>query len=342
MDIEDVVTKAKCYQQCPYYACRNASNFAQLVILPYQYLLSEEARNSMSIELENSIVIIDEAHNLINTLESSNSCKIFQNQLMSVKSCVDKFLQTRETDYEVIAKTSQLKMICDSLLTFLPSKECVSVSEFISRFHLENINIVKLDEFCKNFQFVTSLIKYFSKIQTNGSPQCIYTFINIISCLRNSSPSDKLIVDSNNSITFFCLDSAAKFRKLTTGCRSIIIVGGTLEPLSEFQDFFQAAHFDISKIYTFSFDHIVPSKNLLSLVMKTGPSERELTWSFLNKDDEIMISELCRMLFNIYTFIPAGLICFYPSYKMLAKFVEVLKTSGLFSKINQNKKVQNF
>ncbi|CAI4862528.1 CIC_collapsed_G0057040.mRNA.1.CDS.1 [Saccharomyces cerevisiae] len=83
-DIEDLVPLGKSLGICPYYASREALPIAEVVTLPYQYLLSESTRSSLQINLENSIVIIDEAHNLIETINSIYSSQI---SLEDLKNC---------------------------------------------------------------------------------------------------------------------------------------------------------------------------------------------------------------------------------------------------------------
>lgn len=61
-DIEDLVTEGRKVGVCPYYATRKAVKQAQLVTLPYNLLLQKNAREALGINLENQIVVIDEAH----------------------------------------------------------------------------------------------------------------------------------------------------------------------------------------------------------------------------------------------------------------------------------------
>lgn len=54
--------------------------FFQLIVLPYQTLLHRSTRGSVGIKLKGNVVIIDEAHNLIETINNihSNEIKISQ------------------------------------------------------------------------------------------------------------------------------------------------------------------------------------------------------------------------------------------------------------------------
>ena len=62
---------------CPYYAIRRVSlPYAQLVLCPYQILLSEEARAAWGVQLKGAVVIVDEAHNLIEALGAMHSVDV--------------------------------------------------------------------------------------------------------------------------------------------------------------------------------------------------------------------------------------------------------------------------
>lgn len=56
--------------------CRQSLTLSELVVLPYQTLLHESTRLASGIDLRNSVVIIDEAHNLVEALNSMYSCQV--------------------------------------------------------------------------------------------------------------------------------------------------------------------------------------------------------------------------------------------------------------------------
>ncbi|KAG2460304.1 DDX11 helicase, partial [Polypterus senegalus] len=75
-DVEQLVTLGKEIKACPYYGGRSAIPAAQLVVLPYQTLLHESTRRSSGIKLKDQVVIIDEAHNLIDTIACIHSSEV--------------------------------------------------------------------------------------------------------------------------------------------------------------------------------------------------------------------------------------------------------------------------
>lgn len=75
-DIEDVVSLGKAVHACSYYSSRQALAAAEVVVLPYNTLLSDQARQSIGLSLKNALVVIDEAHNLPEALRAISSCNI--------------------------------------------------------------------------------------------------------------------------------------------------------------------------------------------------------------------------------------------------------------------------
>jgi chromosome transmission fidelity protein 1 len=82
MDIEECVGLAKEVGSCSYYASREASSLAELVVLPYNSILHGPTRKSLGIELKGNVVILDEAHNIIETINSIHGASIRNNQGM--------------------------------------------------------------------------------------------------------------------------------------------------------------------------------------------------------------------------------------------------------------------
>uniref|UniRef100_A0A0K0DRH0 Helicase ATP-binding domain-containing protein n=1 Tax=Angiostrongylus cantonensis TaxID=6313 RepID=A0A0K0DRH0_ANGCA len=61
---------------CPFFRCRQVQETAELVLLPYNYIVDPQLRKLHKIDLAGSIVIFDEAHNLENICEDVTSVEI--------------------------------------------------------------------------------------------------------------------------------------------------------------------------------------------------------------------------------------------------------------------------
>ena len=64
MDIEDLHKLGAKHSFCPYYMSRELYQSADIIFLPYNYLLEDSIRKSLDIDFNGSVVIFDEAHNV--------------------------------------------------------------------------------------------------------------------------------------------------------------------------------------------------------------------------------------------------------------------------------------
>ncbi|KAI5698434.1 hypothetical protein M8J75_006737 [Diaphorina citri] len=80
-DIEDLVKKGKKKKCCPYFATKELQKNADVIFLPYNYLLDQRIRKTQEIELNNDIIILDEAHNVEKICEEAASVSIASSDL---------------------------------------------------------------------------------------------------------------------------------------------------------------------------------------------------------------------------------------------------------------------
>lgn len=81
MDIEDIVRIGKKLKCCPYYASKELMDGADIVFMPYNYLLDPKIRKANKVDLHNTIVILDEAHNVEKMCEESASVQITSSEI---------------------------------------------------------------------------------------------------------------------------------------------------------------------------------------------------------------------------------------------------------------------
>ncbi|EAN32138.1 DNA repair helicase (rad3) family protein [Theileria parva strain Muguga] len=81
MDIEEMVQTGKDGHFCPYFSVKEGQEHADLVLLPYNYILSPDIRDAMDIDIKDSIIIIDEAHNAEQVAEEGASFGIKQTDI---------------------------------------------------------------------------------------------------------------------------------------------------------------------------------------------------------------------------------------------------------------------
>lgn len=80
-DIEELHDLGKSNHLCPYFLQKERVKSADLILMPYQYLIDEKIRENFDIDYKNSIVIVDEAHNIGQVCEEVASIDITDQML---------------------------------------------------------------------------------------------------------------------------------------------------------------------------------------------------------------------------------------------------------------------
>ena len=92
-DIEDMHQLGKSLAVCPYYASRAALPGAEIVTLPYPLLLQKGARDALGIKLEGNVVIIDEAHNIMDAVANVHAADIRLSDLKRAKGMLGVYVK---------------------------------------------------------------------------------------------------------------------------------------------------------------------------------------------------------------------------------------------------------
>ncbi|CAG0916040.1 unnamed protein product [Notodromas monacha] len=182
MDVEDLKKSGEDLKACPYYASRKAVELAELVALPYNILLHSKTRKTCGIKLKGSVVIIDEAHNLADTVASIHNAKITGEQLCLAYSQVNQYHDKFRTRFSPRNKVriTQVIFVLSKLLKILGGKpgkcspedstglkeeeaEIISSPNFVFKSNLDALNLFELVEFCGAIRLPQKLYGYREK-----------------------------------------------------------------------------------------------------------------------------------------------------------------------------------
>ncbi|CAG9783483.1 unnamed protein product [Diatraea saccharalis] len=120
LDIEDLVTVGKKLKCCPYYLSKELKQDADIIFMPYNYLLDPKSRKANGVDLMNNVVILDEAHNVEKMCEESASLQI---RSTDIAICIEEityvmrsFSENSEEQLDSTLDNSQPKdFTCDDL-----------------------------------------------------------------------------------------------------------------------------------------------------------------------------------------------------------------------------------
>uniref|UniRef100_A0A8C2UCT6 ATP-dependent DNA helicase DDX11 n=1 Tax=Coturnix japonica TaxID=93934 RepID=A0A8C2UCT6_COTJA len=179
-DIEQLVTLGKETKACPYYGSRYAIPAAQLVVLPYQMLLHEATRSAAGIILKDQVVIIDEAHNLIDTITCIHSVEVSGSQLCCAHSQLLQYMERyrKRLKAKNLMYIKQILYLLERFVVMLggnvnqnPSCQAVSqtgtelksINDFLFQSQIDNINLFKVAQ-------VSSIGTLFGFVERYGNP----------------------------------------------------------------------------------------------------------------------------------------------------------------------------
>lgn len=128
-DIEDMHRIGKEMQVCPYYASRTVIPGAEVITLPYPLLLQESARNALGIKLEGNVVIIDEAHNIMDAVANVYAAEIRLAELRRARQMLGVYAKRfgKKLKGENRVMVAQVGRVVESLSEWLSARLLVKV-----------------------------------------------------------------------------------------------------------------------------------------------------------------------------------------------------------------------
>lgn len=357
-DIEQLVSLGRDLETCPYYGSRFSISQSQLVVLPYQMLLHKPARESLGINLQGNIIIIDEAHNLIETINNIHSVEVQQKQIISSKNELQRYIDRYRQRLKAknLFYIEQILHVLECLHDILSQTnsnkaEMLTINNFIYKSKIDNVNLFKIRKFCEKSMISKKLNGFIDKYEgkmsnmTSSSSSQFYSIEAFFESLTNADKDGRVLITkeekiSDSKIKFLLLNPSVHFEEILRECRSVIVAGGTMQPVAEFKDLLlHAAKISEEKILEFSCGHVIPPSNLLAISLDTGPSSTKLNFTYQNRTNSELIEELGRLLMNICTVVPGGVVCFFPSYGYEELIYKTWNASGVLDRMQTRKKV---
>ncbi|KAF7185625.1 ATP-dependent DNA helicase chl1 [Pseudocercospora fuligena] len=350
-DIEDLAKLGSKLELCPYFASRAGIGPAEMVTLPYPLLLQKSAREALGISLKRHVVVIDEAHNLMNAVEGIYSARITEAQLRRAKKGLITYLQKFRNRLKGSNRTyvTQIVRVIDSLLSFLAgvkdqniSGNVTSPSALLAGKAVDQINLAKLVRYVDESKLARKVEGYIafvaqSDTTTKKEPSIqpavsdVPTLMHLQSfllCLMNPSKEGRFLWTKENGdaeIQYLLLDPSASFRDIVEEARAVILAGGTMSPMEDYKQ--QLFPYLTNEITTFSCGHLIPPS---SLFVRTISSDNQGRLDFTFKSrNENTTKRLGSALIKIASKVQGGMIVFFPSYTYLETVLQTWTSQSL-------------
>lgn len=323
----------------------------QIVTLPYPLLLQKSAREALGLSLKDHVVIIDEAHNLMDAVAGIYSVTVTLTQFQQARAQLTAYLQKFRNRLKGKNRVyvAQLIRVIDSIIVHLRSREDrdannssmdgqVDVTSLMSGKGVDQINLYKLNQYVQDSRLARKVDGYTSFAEQGQSAENdtalkpankrdprqtvpVLTHIQgFLLSLMNPSSEGRFFYAKEDGVDltlkYMLLDPTFHFQDIVEDARAVVMAGGTMSPMSDYEQHL-LSYLDPSKIMTLSCGHVIPPTNLLAMPVTQTSSGPHFDFTFEKRKSEKMMADLGHALLSFARHIPDGVVIFFPSYSYL-------------------------
>jgi len=230
------------------------------VTLPYPLLLQRSAREALGLSLKGHVVIIDEAHNLMDTISNIHSISISQSQLKRCRAQLSIYLQKFRNKLKGKNRVyiAQLVRLLDSVSGYLDSQAggkesaggLVQIGDLMAGKGVDQINLYKLMRYLQESKMARKVEGYVNHVEVHDAdksrktgpgahPSAMPVLTDVQSFLQtltNPLAEGRFFYEKDESgilsLKYMLLDPTHHFREVVEEARSVILAGGTMSPVS--------------------------------------------------------------------------------------------------------------
>ncbi|KAL8722661.1 MAG: hypothetical protein Q9225_000893 [Loekoesia sp. 1 TL-2023] len=338
-DIEDLGALGKRIGICPYYSARASIKPSEVVTLPYPLLLLKSAREALGISLKGHIVIVDEAHNLMDAISNIYSIAVTQSQLHLCQSQLRTYLQKFRNKLKgknrvYVTQTVRLVDSVSECLDMMISRNygneaLVNVSDLMGGKGVDQINLHKLVRYLSDSKLARKVDGYaeFTAKGESSRPDKhivstpVLTHVQgFLQTLMNPAAEGRFFFEREESNTialkYMLLDPTFHFKEVVEDARAVVLAGGTMSPMDDYvRHLF--AYVPAERLKTWSCGHIIPKDNLFVRCASKSLDGKDFDFTLANREAVSLIDALGSSIIRLAATIPDGLVAFFPSYAYL-------------------------
>jgi chromosome transmission fidelity protein 1 len=227
------------------------AKYSKIVTLPYPLLLQKSAREALGLSIKNHVVIIDEAHNLMDAIAGIHSATVTLSQLQTSLSQLTIYARKFKTRLKGKNRTyvAQVIRLISSIAEYLQSvmksnaapEGSVQASELMAGKGVDQINPYKLSQFLQESKLarkVDGYVECFEQSKTPSSERTatpvLFHVQSFLLPLMNPSAEGRLFylkTQGDIQLTYMLLDPTNHFREIVEDARAVVLAGGTMSPV---------------------------------------------------------------------------------------------------------------
>ena len=360
-DIDDLKEYGLKNNRCPFMIAREMAKTAKIVFCPYNYIIDQQIREHMKINLPGSIVIIDEAHNIENVCRETAKFKMSVGKIMEMKKEIVKAMQVSHENNEWLTMLqphlNSIDHIIQRMLGWLNNKRNATSSNedyIIERDELTTLGGWLLNsKTWPNVQESINLLIHSDKKTKSRMPDSIiipltklYGTLNSIFKNNAANLHDFKIAckfnrtshnTSNDELMIICMIPSIVFHPISEQAHSVILSSGTLSPLDSFA-YELGTEFPIK----LSTNHIIQQNQVEAFTIQKsidGSIKLSSSNENLKNNRDRIIMAIGFIIEKLLRNIPDGVLMFVPSYDFLNHLIEKWISTKFFSTLLQIKPI---
>ena len=298
---EKVEAYARRYQVCPFEMSLDLAIWADVVICDYNYVFDPNVSLKRFVDNSEFILLVDEAHNLVDRAREMYSAGLSKKQVLEVKKAlvgkeyasIRKEL-TKINEYLLEVKRSYIEELGVYISKEPPKTLYTLVRKFLAACDQ------KLNQ--KGTELPSELIDFY--FEAYNFNRCYEGFDSHYICYAEQKGSEVYVKE-------FCIDPSDAISGITKTAKSAIFFSATLLPIDYFKDMLGGRE-DIA----LNFESPFEEKHALRLIA-TDVSTRY-------KDREASLDSICNYIKKMVSGKKGHYMVFFPSYKYMADTYEHL------------------
>jgi DNA excision repair protein ERCC-2 len=297
---EDIIRTGKKYGICPYELSMIIARKANIIITDYYYVFHPKIKDiflkKSGKELEECVIIVDEAHNLPNRVKDLSTERLSN---IMINRAIAEAKKYRQKEIQNILE--KLKEVIEAYAKNVENEKYVQKEDFIKRVE----KIKNYEEIVADLTFTSNLIREEQQLSYVGSVALFLEawkgedegFTRILS--KHKGLREEIII-----LSYRCLDPAVITKEIVNNAYSVILMSGTLTPTTMFKE---VLGFENAEEETY--ESPFPEKNKLSIIIPKTSTK----FTGRNETQYKQIAEVLNKVINI---IPGNSAVFFPSYDL--------------------------
>lgn len=376
LDIEDLIKIGDHKTVCPYYVSRGMVSKADVIFLPYNYLIDPKTRAGLGIDWNDAVVIFDEAHNIESVCSGTASfdlpITVIAGSVVELGTAVE-IMQSgmgdgtdnaSKQDRKHVTNMRGMQLVLKKLEDIISSYDnsVTKPGEFI----VELFRDLRLtDETWQTFEGVIDVaidVLTEDAIESAVVSRITTTRLSTLRDCLGKVFSKTTRVDERDfsgyrvhihkekqeaigygiegimlpTLSFWCFDPGEGMEALREGNMNIRSILLTSGTLSPMSSFALELRTDFP--IRLENPHVIDNKKQVWIgVVPKGPAGVTLNSSFKTRSDAGYLTDLGNSVLNFARVIPDGILVFFPSYAVMGQCIEDWKSKGIWERLGQYK-----